>query len=238
MVDVTSSPQNDSVKRPRGRPRQTEPSPGYKARLDQIVQAAADVFHEVGYDAGSLEDVAASLDLRKASLYHYVGSKAKLLYLIFDRALHLALRRLDEVDSSYDDPAERLAVLIAHQVSIVAEERSMFAVFFGDRPRLDEQFEREIRSLERQYLRHYVDAVQAAMDAGAIPHGDPYYAAQGILGMSNWIYTWFDSETNDAAAIAEQFIRLILGPAATPALLSSKDLMRCLAAVGAGTSAA
>ena len=92
-----------------------------------------------------------------------------------------------------------------------------------------------VERLSPKYLRHYVDAVQAAMDAGAIPHGDPYYAAQGILGMSNWIYTWFDSETNDAAAIAEQFIRLILGPAATPALLSSKDLMRCLAAVGAGT---
>ena len=232
---LSTPEQAGPTKRPRGRPRQTERSPEYKARLDQIVQAAADVFHQVGYDAGSLEDVAASLDLRKASLYHYVGSKAKLLYLVFDRALNLALRRLSEISSQYNDPAERLAVLVAHQVSVLAQERSMFSVFFGARPRLDEQFERQIRTLERQYLRHYVDAVQAAMDAGVIPRGNAYYTAQGILGMSNWIYTWFDSETDDWAEVSDHFIRLILGSSTTTTLASSTDLIHRLADLGEAT---
>src|SRR5207253_8692552 len=59
-----------------GRPRLLEPSPEYVARREEIVAAAAEVFHEKGYDAGTLDDVADALDLRRASLYYYVRSKA------------------------------------------------------------------------------------------------------------------------------------------------------------------
>src|SRR5690606_29007945 len=65
----------------RGRPRLTEPTPEYLARREEIVAAAARTFRARGYDSASLDDVAAELDLRKASLYHYVDSKAHLLYL-------------------------------------------------------------------------------------------------------------------------------------------------------------
>src|SRR5436309_11157977 len=79
-----------------GRPRLLEPSPEYVARREEIVAAAAEVFHEKGYDAGTLDDVADALDLRRASLYYYVRSKANLLFLIFEHALDMALRRLEE----------------------------------------------------------------------------------------------------------------------------------------------
>lgn len=206
----------------------TSPSPEYRARFEQIIQAAADIFHEKGYDAGSLEDVAAALDLRKASLYHYVGSKANLLFHIFDRALTRALRRLEDIAVQYDDPVERLTMMVAHQVSIVAEERSMFSVFFGARPRLEEQYEQQIRAMERRYVRAYVEAVQAAMDAGAIPRGNAHHTAQGILGMSNWIYTWFNPDTDTWTSVCGDFVRLILPSVSTHDFVSSADLMHRL----------
>jgi AcrR family transcriptional regulator len=195
--------------RGRGRPRLTEPSAEYVRRRAEIIETAARVFHARGYEAGSLDDVAAELDLRKASLYYYVDSKAQLLYWIFDRAISLALQRLDEL-AAIQDPAERLAAFIVHQVSVVAEERSLFTVFFESRPRLDSEYEEEIRRKERRYLQHYVSAVALAIDADVLPKIDPRYGAQAILGMSSWVYKWFDPSSDDWRRLAADFIQLVL----------------------------
>jgi AcrR family transcriptional regulator len=192
----------------RGRPRQTELSPEYIRRREEIIETAARVFHASGYETGSLDDVAAEMDLRKASLYYYVDSKAQLLYWVFDRAISLSLERLNEL-SEIEDPGERLAAFIAHQVSVVAEERSLLTVFFESRLRLDAAFEDAIRQKERRYIKLYIDAVTNAIGAGVIPEINPRYGAQAILGMASWVYKWFDPDVVNWADVAGDFIQLI-----------------------------
>ena len=193
----------------RGRPRMTEPSQRHLARRDEIIDTAIEVFHAKGYDSGSIDDVARSLDLRKGAIYHYFPSKAHLLYSIFDRAITTALAMLEEYDN-IPDPVERLAALIRHQVLVVARDPGLFTVFFDQRPRLEEEFEREIRSKERRYLRSFEAAVESAIAAGALPAVAPRYAAQAILGMANWTYKWFRENHDTAEDAAEAMARLVL----------------------------
>ena len=197
------------VRRGPGRPRLETPSAAYLARRDEIVEVAAEVFRRRGYDAGSLDDVAAELELRRASLYHYVRSKAQLLYMIFDRAITTSLERLEEV-RRIEDPRMRLAALIRHQVRTVTEEPTMLAVFFDNRPRLDETYEVEIRAKERRYVGIYAEAVEAACKAGAVPELDARYAAQALLGMTSWTYKWFDPVRDDADDLSDTLIKLVL----------------------------
>jgi TetR/AcrR family transcriptional regulator, cholesterol catabolism regulator len=194
-------------RRPRGRPRLTEPSAEYRRRMDEIVSTAIDVFRRDGYDTGSLDDVADQLGLRKSSLYHYVGSKAELLFLIFDRAITVALERLEEL-TGIADPEQRLRALIAHQVALMTDEPQLFAVFFDSRPRLAVDYERDIRAKERRYVRIY--AVAAAGAAGVIPPIDPRYGAQGLLGMLIWVYKWFEPGRDDAEAVTQAFMDLVI----------------------------
>lgn len=205
-------PDPTSVRRRPGRPRLVEPSPEYLRRLEEIIDTATVVFHENGYDAGSLDDVAAVLGLRKASLYHYVRSKSHLLFLIFDRAITLSLRRLDEL-AYIADPRLRLATLIEHQVRIMAEEPSLFAVFFDQRPRLDGSFDVDIRKKERAYVRRIAEVIGQAVVAGDLPEVDRRHAAHAVLGMTSWVYKWFDPARDDIGDVAETMTRLILpGP--------------------------
>ncbi len=196
-----------------GRPRNVEPSPEFVARMSEIVETAARVFQAKGYDAGSLDDVAAALDLRKASLYYYVHSKAELLYRVFDRAITLALARLSDA-LLIDDPRRRLEALIRDQTVNVAREPAFFTVFFDQRPRLAPTYESDIRAKERQYLRVFREAVESAVDQGSLPPVDPRYGAQAILGMTNWVYKWFDPSRDDPERFATTCIELLLGPAA------------------------
>lgn len=206
-----------------GRPRHVEPSPEYRARLIEIVETAARVFRAKGYDAGSLDDVAAELDLRKASLYYYVRSKAELLYRVFDRAITTALASI-ESSLEIEDPRERLASLISHQAVSVAGEPSFFSVFFDQRPRLASDYEAEIRAKERHYLRVFADAVAAAVEQGELPGIDPRYGAQAILGMTSWSYKWFDPVRDDAEEFARTCVDLVLAGRARGALRPEPNL--------------
>lgn len=176
--------------------------------MNQIVETAARVFQAKGYDAGSLDDVAVELDLRKASLYYYVRSKAELLYRVFDRAISTAL---ENVASCLDieDPRERLVALIRLQAVSVALSPSFFTVFFDQRPRLAPDYEAEIRAKERRYLRVFAEAVHGAVEAGALPGVEPRYGAQAVLGMTSWVYKWFDPARDDPEAFASTCVDLL-----------------------------
>lgn len=232
-MDNEPAPVDPAVPKRRGpgRPRLIEPSPEFVARQEEIVAAAATVFHEKGYDAGTLDDVADALDLRRASLYYYVRSKANLLYLIVTRALDVALARIDE-HLTIPDPAERLEALIRHQVRTIAGEPSLFTVFFDQRPRLEDRYEAEIRERERRYLSLYTTAVEAAVAAGAMSATgstsgpDLRYATQAILGMTTWSYKWFRPEHDDIKRLEDVCVAIILGTPAAPATQAGEQKPR------------
>ncbi len=200
-----------------GRPHQDKPSAEFMAKRQKIVSAAAEVFREKGYAKGSLDDVAAALGIRKPSLYHYVSSKQHLLQLVFHQALNEGLERMRLLEQ-IEDPAERLAGLIRLQVEVVASDRDHFAVFFdqfsSQDPRTVESdggdIARQVRELEREYFSGFVSTVLAAAEAGVIPAVDPTYGAQAIIGMTSWIYKWFDPVRHDAETIIDTYIRLIV----------------------------
>jgi len=205
---MTSTKQVEAPRK-RGRPRNIEPSAEYRERLEDIVSVAAKIFHANGYEAGSLDDVAAALGLKKASLYYYVKRKSDLLRLVFDRAITTALSEVDRLAET-SDPKERLAALIRHQATLVARDPSLFAVFYGRRSGLEGTDLAEISRKERRYIRQFAVAVEAAMDAGVLQPGDPRLVANAIVGMTSWSYKWFDPERDSPERFADCCVALIL----------------------------
>jgi len=47
---------------------------------DDIFEAAAQVFRQKGFHGASMNDIAKSVNLQKASLYHHVSSKQELWF--------------------------------------------------------------------------------------------------------------------------------------------------------------
>ncbi|MCU4186652.1 TetR/AcrR family transcriptional regulator [Acidiferrimicrobium sp. IK] len=195
--------------RKRGRPRNVEPSAEYRERLTDIVTVAAKVFHAKGYEAGSLDDVAAALGMRKASLYYYVKRKSDLLRLVFERAITVALSEVDRL-AEIDDPEERLAALIRYQATLVASDPPLFAVFFGQRSGLEDADLADISRKERRYIRRFVLAVEAAMEADVLPPGDARVMANMIVGMTSWSYKWFDPRRDAIDTFADSCVELVI----------------------------
>jgi AcrR family transcriptional regulator len=203
-----------SQRRRPGRPRQEGPSPVHLERREEILARASEVFDAKGYDAGTLDDVARAMGMRKAGLYHYVSSKSELLVLLFDRAWELGFQRMAGVED-IEDPGERLATIIRRHVGLIVERRSLFTVFLGRRPRFDDAAEATLLEKERRYVGIFARAVRDAAGAGLIPPVDPRVGAMAMLGMTSWAYKWYDPATATAERIGDEFVRLVLGARAT-----------------------
>lgn len=210
ILDRDESQKDMVAKRGPGRPRHVTPSIGFLQRRAEIIDVATNVFQAKGYDSGSLDDVAEALDLRKASLYYYVHSKAELLYLVFDRAITVALNSLEQPAHSALAPRDRLEHLLAHQIRVIAGDTSLFSVFFDQRPHLEGSYAQEIALKERRYLHIFAKAIEEASSSGVIASVDPRYGAQLILGMANWTYKWFDEGRDNADELAKAAILLML----------------------------
>ncbi|HZV51938.1 MAG TPA: TetR/AcrR family transcriptional regulator [Candidatus Dormibacteraeota bacterium] len=208
-------PEGGQARRRPGRPRLEAPSVEYLERREEILAKASEVFDAKGYDAGTLEDVAQAMGMRKAGLYHYVRSKSHLLFLLFDRAWELGFQRIADVPA-IEDPGERLAELIRRHVGLVAERKSLFTVFFGHRPRFDDAAEQTFLEKERRYVGVFARAVRDAAEAGLIPRVDPRRGAMALLGMTSWVYKWYDPAGASPDQIADDFVSLVLREHAQP----------------------
>src|SRR6187402_1620089 len=75
---------------------------------EQLLEAAAKVFGEKGYDAARLEDIAAEVGVLQGSLYYHIGSKAGLYRLVRKRRFLEIAARIEEIAETPGPAADKL----------------------------------------------------------------------------------------------------------------------------------
>ena len=97
-----------------------------EATLDSrqdILRTAARLFQQRGYDATSMNDVAAALKLSKGGLYHHFQSKDEMLFHIMNHALDITEERVVKAVRGVQSPEERLRMLIRLHIEVVLSVR-------------------------------------------------------------------------------------------------------------------
>src|SRR5712671_703888 len=88
----------------------------FDRRLAEILVHATDVFCEKGYEGASMRDLSRASGMSLAGLYHYFGSKERLLYLIQKETFTTILGKLkDRLDES-SEPEQRIRVFILNHL--------------------------------------------------------------------------------------------------------------------------
>lgn len=162
----------------------------------EILRTAARLFQQQGYDATSMNDVAAALKLSKGGLYHHFQSKDEILYNLMDHAMNITQERVVNAVRGIADPEERLRTLIRLHIGVVlsASDREITVMLHENHP-LPPPLRRKINARKKDYI-HFVESLIADVQrarqskAGVTPRA----AAFALLGMINWIYQWYKPE--------------------------------------------
>jgi AcrR family transcriptional regulator len=184
--------------------------PTRAAVLDEIVRAAAACFGEVGYRAATLDVVAERAGLSKVTLYRYVSSKEDLLSLVFERTIasfRQGLRQLVEADHPADETLRRI---VRYQVGLLAGHQTFLRVFFSEESGLPPAMAARAARAKREYDRTIERVVRDGIAAGVLRDLPPTMVVFGLLGMCNWLHTWYRADGPlTPEQIADVFVSLL-----------------------------
>ncbi len=170
-----------------------------------ILEAAARIFSEKGFDATSMQDIAEAVHLQKASLYHHFSSKQEILAGILDRALDLLNTRLEEVLAQSLSPDEQLRKAMICYLQTIAENQNLSAVLLLELRSLDPQLKAKHASRREKFEGLWKDLIIRGRQQGVFQEIDPSLTGRAILGVMNWTVTWF---RKDGAKTAEEIANL------------------------------
>jgi len=180
----------------------------------EILRTAARLFQQRGYDATSMNDVAAALKLSKGGLYHHFQSKDEILFEIMNHAMEITQERVLAPVRSIADPEERLRALIRLHMEVVLSPRDReITVMLHENHPLPPTLRKRINHRKKEYV-HFVESLIAEVQNTRKSKSSvsPRAAAFALLGMINWIYQWYKPEgTLQAHNLIPQFTDLLLG---------------------------
>ncbi len=162
----------------------------------EILRAAARLFQERGFNATSMNDVAAALKLSKGGLYHHFESKDELLFSLMDHALNITEERVINPVRGIRDPGEALRTLIRLHIEVILSVRDReITVMLHEHHPLPPALRKRINARKKDYV-HFVQNLIADVQRTnqAKLRVTPQAAAFALLGMINWIYQWYRPE--------------------------------------------
>jgi AcrR family transcriptional regulator len=162
--------------------------PGYS--LDSLLDVAVAAFNERGYDATSMDELAARLGITKSAIYHHVSSKVDLLRLALDRALDALFAVTEEPGATTGRAIDRLEHVVRGSVHVLTAELAFVTLLL--RVRGNSEVERTALQRRREFDRIVTDLVRAAEDEGDVrPDVDPAVTSRLLFGTVNSLTEWY-----------------------------------------------
>ncbi len=197
---------------------------------EDILQAAAAVLRRNGYDATTMKDIAAQVNLTAASLYHHFENKDVLLLAVLELGLQYVSREIETVLASDAPNAEKLRRMVrVHITNQTANRPAGVAMIYEVRPIVTQHLrnglsdeavaEYTVRregffAERRRFESLFQKVVQAGIDSGEFRQVDVPVIVKTMLGANNWVSVWYSengrlSGEQIADQIAEMFVRAL-----------------------------
>jgi len=161
-------------------------------RYHEILERAAKLIFQSGYEATSMQEIAEACGLTKAGLYHHIKTKEALLLAIMHYGMDLFDDMVIAKVSDIADPVARLRECMARNIALVTQDSSKeVTIILHEHQTLTGAARQEINTRKKRYVRFLEAAFREAIERGQIRGVDPTLAAFSFLGVVLWTYKWY-----------------------------------------------
>jgi TetR/AcrR family transcriptional regulator, cholesterol catabolism regulator len=181
-------------------------------RTVDIYIKAAEIFHEQGFDATSMSNIAEAVDLTKAGLYYYIESKEELLFAIINMAMEWLETKVIEPSRQFADPEQRLKSVIACHGRILTEGNKAITILTDEIEALTPKHRRLILDRKRLYFDFVRDTLEALRAAGRLRDVNSTVATFGLFGTLLWLPRWYRPDGQlSPSEIIEEVTNIVIG---------------------------
>lgn len=176
----------------------------HELKREALLREAVAAFNQKGFHATSLEDIASSLGVTKAALYHYFPNKNALLWASFERAMGIAFESLEKARERGGTSLEILSRTLKGYLAAIIDDLNCCVILTEENALLPK--DREALIPKRDRFEHGLrDLVETGIADGSIIPCNSKLVVFALLGAINWVPKWFSPEgpwRNDQLAVA------------------------------------
>ncbi len=152
-------------------------------RRGQILKAAASLFIKRGYVNTSVRDIATKCNVNVATLYHYIGSKEKILSLFQEYTQSQLVARMEqnrEIINSMG-PVEGLVHVIREYLKWVEEYQDVTVFWYQESKNLTPPQLRSLTAQEEFTVQLFVELLDTGARQGVFKVIEPQLTAHNIV---------------------------------------------------------
>jgi AcrR family transcriptional regulator len=180
-----------------------------RLKREAILKEAGRAFSQRGYHNTSLDDVAATLQVSKGTLYNYVRDKQEILFECHLVAIEMGKRAFKDGQIA-GTAAEILDATLRRYIELLTTEIGACGVLMEvDGLRAQD---RAVVTRERDaFERNLVSILRAGFKDGSIRKTDPKIAVFAFMGTINWMPRWYSPDGRlSGPEVARQLTELML----------------------------
>ncbi|MGB3591841.1 MAG: TetR family transcriptional regulator [Nonlabens sp.] len=180
-------------------------------RRKQILKTASRLFKEKGYSAVSMRDLAASMDLKAASLYNHISGKQEILSLLIMDVASQFTQGMERVvmseESSAFAKAKQLIDLHIHLAETCPES---LAVMNNDWMHLEGETYRNYIESRKTYEYNFLLILKNGMHTGEFKTFTPGIMLFNLLSTLRTLYLWIPKRDKEEVATLKRELPLQL----------------------------
>lgn len=161
-----------------------------EARRRAIMQAAARIFAQKGYDAATMDDIANQLGVSKVAIYYHFPSKEALHRELRVSAISDSIERLRAIMSRAEPPEVALRAVIRDLVSHAFADLDRYVAISKMFVRATGTVDQEIFDLQQRCRHMVVTIIEDGIRDGVFADRDPHIMAliliQTCFGVADW----------------------------------------------------
>ena len=163
-----------------------------------MILAAARAFRERGYHNTSLDDLAASLEVTKPTLYLYVPSKEAILFECFRAGLAQIQATLDDCERAAGPARERLFAFIRGYAAAIVGDFG-WCMLRAEDQHLGTAMSRRIKLLKARHRSPHARAHRGRCRRWLDPRLRHSMTAFALAGALNWMGHWYREDASAQA---------------------------------------
>ncbi|MBZ0188918.1 MAG: TetR/AcrR family transcriptional regulator [Candidatus Obscuribacterales bacterium] len=164
----------------------------YDQKKLEILDAAAEMFAERGFDGTSISAIVKRCGVSKALLYHYYQSKEALLYSMLLAHCQLLVDTVSSAMLDVEDPKTRLQSVVRALMQLYLTSRNKHVVLLNNLHALPQEQQAEIKELERSIVKTIKGIVSELRPD--LKSETTSALSMNLMGAVNWTYTWFNPD--------------------------------------------
>ena len=158
---------------------------------EEIMRVATECFTERGYQATTIEEMAARVEISRVTFYTYFKSKEELLQAIFQRGLHAYEQGLEAILQEDLSRGEKLRRIMALQIASLTSEQPAIRLFFSEEQQLPPSLASQVQEFHRRIDRVLEQETRTGIQRGELIDVPPRLLMYAFMGMCNWVYRWY-----------------------------------------------